>query len=716
MEKKPKRSIREILIVLIIPIIFFVVGLYALGDYGINWDEPYHFRRGQAFLQFFLTGKKTYEGMPKYPPLKGTADDPTFRNSEELFEEVKKDPSLSDPNFRRSYYQDDAWNGEYHIDQENPAGHPALNGILAATFNKIFYQKLGILGDLESYHLFEIVTASVLIFFVAIFMWKKFGVVESIVSSLAIATYPLFLGESHFNIKDPVEAAFYTFTLLSAYKAITKKSSFWLSAFILSFAAGLSVKFNIVFIVFPIVLWALIYFTQKKGSFTFPKSFYVLALLSPILITSLFVLFFPTLWKNPIWGIEKIVNYYLTVGYSQSQPSSYYLFNFINTYPAIWIFYTTPIATTFFFLVFLLFPKKMTEKKMFGLLLLLTFATILARASLFGALSYGGVRIFMEYVPILSILSGLGAGYLFRTLKKISPYLFFLTILLAYSPTVYKLVKIHPNENVFFNAFAGGLNGATGKKLSFWGNSNGNAYFPTIAWLNENAEENAKLTLPVGSISNIPRFKLRKDIALSADYWSGPVHNGEYVLELTYDYAPMQWYSLKYLNSAIRPVYEVKVDGISIAKLWKNSPEYLLSEFKNQKEIATGISLKPEPGILKLTLPKTEKIMQITLSQPVKGCNALKTGYIDTSTDDVNWTREAEDIAREQLKHARQKQLQPEFNFFFVAREAKFIRIHTEDNNSCILKAGNPKVIVLGDNPPLSRIELNLSGTQIDPI
>src|SRR3990167_10265356 len=149
-----------LLIVLFIPALSLLIGIWTLGHYGINWDEPYHYRRGQAFLHFFLTGKKTYEGLPKYPPLAGDSDNPGFRDAEKNWEELKENPGLSDPEFRRSFYQDDSWNGEYFIDIEKSYGHPPLNGILASVFNKVFYQKLGLLGDLESYRLFIVVAVS----------------------------------------------------------------------------------------------------------------------------------------------------------------------------------------------------------------------------------------------------------------------------------------------------------------------------------------------------------------------------------------------------------------------------------------------------------------------------------------------------------------------------------------------------------------------------
>src|SRR5258708_14770890 len=127
----------KLLLIFVVPILSLIISIATLSHYGINWDEPYHYRRGQAFLQFFLTGQKTYYNIPKYPPLKGDSDNPNFRDGQKNFEEIQKNPSLSDPNFRRSFYQDDSWNGEFFIDIENSYGHPALNGVLAAISNKI---------------------------------------------------------------------------------------------------------------------------------------------------------------------------------------------------------------------------------------------------------------------------------------------------------------------------------------------------------------------------------------------------------------------------------------------------------------------------------------------------------------------------------------------------------------------------------------------------
>src|SRR5258708_13863330 len=146
----------RLLAILIVPSLSFIIGVATLSHYGINWDEPYHYRRGQAFLQYFLTGSKTYNNIPKYPPLRGDSDNPNFRDGQKIFEAVQKNPSLSNPNFRKSIYQDDSWDGKFFIDIENTYGHPPLNDVLSAVSNKIFYQQLGILGALESSKFFTV--------------------------------------------------------------------------------------------------------------------------------------------------------------------------------------------------------------------------------------------------------------------------------------------------------------------------------------------------------------------------------------------------------------------------------------------------------------------------------------------------------------------------------------------------------------------------------
>src|SRR5260221_5122772 len=335
-QKKPP------LIIFLIPIISLIIAIATLSHYGINWDEPYHYRRGSAFLQYLLTGKYDYNNISKYRSLKGTSDNPNFRNGEANFEEVQKNPSLSNPNIRRSFYQDDSWDGNFFINEETTYGHPALNDVLAASFNKIFYQKLGILGDLESYRLFIISVVAIASFAIALFMWSEFGIIESIFASLAFSSYPLIIGEQHYNIKDPVEASFYVLTIITAYLGLKKNKLPWLIISTLFFAFAMATKFNVVFSLIPLSIWFIYFFQKTKNKINkqkLIKNLVIAALIAPFFVLSLIFITYPTLWKNPIANFELMLKFYKDVGYPSSQPINPFTFGPFNSYPSLWILF-----------------------------------------------------------------------------------------------------------------------------------------------------------------------------------------------------------------------------------------------------------------------------------------------------------------------------------------------------------------------------------------
>ena len=79
--------------------------------------------------------------------------------------------------------------------------------------------------------------------------------------------------------------------------------------------------------------------------------------------------------------------------------------------------------------------------------------------------------------------------------------------------------------------------------------------------------------------------------------------------------------------------------------------------------------------------------MSVILTQPVKNCDSLKTGYVATSVDGKTWTRELEDIARDQLNRQEIKKLDSTYKYYFMARNAKIIKFYTDSSNNCLLKA-----------------------------
>lgn len=661
-------KMKTILIILSVPLLFFLISFLTLSDYGVSWDEPIHFHRGQAYLNYFLTGKSSFD-------LQGG---------------------------RNSYYENNSLPAEYFL--ENDSGHPPINGILASLSNFVFYQKLGVLGDIESYHLFNITVATLLVLIVTIFSYQKYGYFSAFISGLTLATYPLFFSESHFNIKDPAEAAFFALTLWTFWESLRKGSWRWLLASIISFSLALGTKFNILFLPFIIFPYLLVRFYSTinnrwdnvvRSLIHIPRPYLILLILSPLIITTIFFATWPYLWQDPVNNLVGIFKYYKDLGTGSTV--GYFVKGF-NLYPLIWILSTTPPWVLVLTVVGLVFSLRYGFKgDKVAILWLLWLLLPIARVTLPNTVIYGGIRQIMEFIPALSLLSGVGGYVIWKWLSNRASFSFKIYVaallILGFLPHLFVMLKLHPNENVYFNSFIGGLPGAMEKNIPYWGNSFGNAYWQAIQWLNKNAEKGAKIALIQGTGLNIPKIKLRADLAYANWYWSGINREGEYLIELTHnDPIRLYPYAWDYVDKFLDPVYEVKVDGIAIAKIWKNDLSHTKPDMK-LKEVNLQPDVEIKEGKITASLDEIELITRMVITWDNSfGCTS-PTGRFYTSLDGQDWKEEPESWPLPYSQVPERDGEKPNtITSFFPAREAKFIEFSDHSPNSCVLK--NPKVQV----------------------
>lgn len=510
----------------ILALTFFIASLLTLSDYGVSWDEATHFKRGQAYLHFFITGNKNYG-------------------------DLKAE--------RRSFYQSDKQDANFWL--KDTFGHPPLNGILASLSNFVFYQKLGIMPDIESYHLFNIVSASILVFVVFCFGYSAYGLSTGIVGSLVLSLYPLFWSESHFNIKDPPEAAFFAGTIWCFWEYVKSKNARWLVGVFSFFLLALGTKFNALFI--PFILAGYLMLTRK---FSLPERHIKYFVFGSLIVGLLFVASWPALWQNLPHSLQDVFAFYKEVGSGTNyQPSEFYFLGF-NLFPAEWILFTTPPIAIVLVLIGLA-ASVMEKNKDVEYMLLLWLAIPIIRVSLPSTSIYGGVRQIMEFVPAMGLIAAYGARTILLKIKN--RLLFLLVILLL---LLYPVVAYHPNENVYFNFIIGGLRGARMKNYPAWGNSYGNAYRQGAIWINSNVPIGAKLTLLQGELINLPKVWLRNDINYSKENYSGIKKSGEYIMELTFnDTVKSPKTAWDYVENNLTPVHRVEVDGVSILTIWENN-------------------------------------------------------------------------------------------------------------------------------------------------
>lgn len=656
-------------------LLFFVLGFLTLPDYGINWDTINHLPRGQVYLRYFLTGKKDFSALPAYKMY--------WQKPEDLLpaKEIRESKIPA-----RSFYQNNAFTFNWYMEIDG-GGHPPLSDILSSVFNRILFGNLKIVNDTDSYRVYGLLLASILVGLVFYWTESVYGTFSGIIAALSLGLYPLFWAESHFNTeKDIPEAAFFFFFVYSFWKGFIQKSWKWILVSGLFFGLALGTKFNILFAFFIVVPWLFIYLRRgrvfRKGNL----KLFLAALGALFLGIVIFYSTWPYLWQDLIGGTLKVFAFYKEIGTTSSSDSRFLGPWGINFYAPVWLFITTPIIILLLFVFGLLkFVLNIKRDKTFtGLILTLGFAVPLVRVSLPHANIYGGIRQIMEYVPFMAVIAGVGAGFVIDIFRgKVFKLIAVLVMVLSFGSLIDRLYRIHPNENVFFNSIIGGLRGAKEMNIPSWGNSFGGAYRQAFKWINENAEKDSRLVYAYELMPNAPWIWVRPDISFSNSYRSGFLVNGEYVITLTYDGTINRSYFDSYLENLFIPVYESKVDDVSVIKVWKNDVEHLKPEYKNQKLIK-GIYWKAKEGMVLIDLKEEFKLSYLKATFSDKNCKPLVVGKFSLSVDNIGW-QELKD--RLPMYEIGPLGLQPSKNLFyypFVGNDARYIRIDITPIDSCL--------------------------------
>ena len=339
----------------------------------------------------------------------------------------------------------------------------------------------------------------------------------------------------------------------------------------------------------------------------------------------------------------KVIGFYKEIGLTTNQDLRFLGPLGINTYPIKEIIYTTPLVVlllAFLGIVFAISRIK-SEKDKVSFLLLLWLLVPIARVSWPGTTIYGGIRQIMEYIPPVVIFAGLGGMYLcnfaLRFLgQQIAPkILISFLIILSFSPIVYKLIQIHPNENVYFNPLIGGLKGAKEQDFPAWGNSFGASYRQGVVWINKNAGSNANVVLVNELLPNIPAIFFRKDINYQNRNRSGYLRQGEYAMTLVYQGVGTRSYYDEYLEKFIQPVYEAKVDDTAVLKIWKNDSQHLKLNLK--ESVFTGVKVVKTQQGLRFDLGQTKNLDRLEIQYDQNSCQELSSGYVRISANGKDW-------------------------------------------------------------------------------
>lgn len=691
-----------------IPIAFFILGIFTLKDYGINWDTINHLPRGQAYLNYFLTGNKDFANIPGF-----------FNGWQAKGQWYFQDPkSLRiDTNFpnndipRRSLYQIDSQNFNYYVNNDGD-GHPPLSDIASSYFNHVLFQKLGIINDIDSYRVYGIFLAACLVGLIFYWVSKIYGTFAGLIASLSLAIYPLFFAESHFNTeKDIPETVYWSFLMFSVWRGITSKSWRWIIAAGVFFGLALGTKFNILFAGPVIILWLLVYLIDQYLNNGRPNlinkvrdntRLILAGIAAPFIGLVIFIGLWPYLWQDIPLGLTKVFGFYKTIGTTTSIDSRFIWHFGLDIFPIKWIINTTPIVILFLsgvgIFYSLLFFKN--EKNKTSLLFFLWLFIPIARVTMPGSDIYGGIRQIMEYIPAMAIFSGIGAMFFqklvltnFKILAYKNGILVSIAITLLFFPIIFKLIQIHPNENVYFNPIIGGLAGAKAKDFPFWGVSFGAPYRLGVEWLNDNALEGANVVFARELIPNIPRIWLRQDLNLFNGNRSGYLKKGEYVIGLSYQGSESTSYFDRYLDKELIPVHQILIDDVSVLNIWKNDKQHTKSQFLSEKKIDSIKLTKFDLGV-EIDVGKVVSLSRLEADLDSSNCAKLVSAYSQLSTDRKSWQRLPGLMPNEDWSVPKLGN-QPSENHViipFAGDEARFIQIVISPENACLSNLKNIRV------------------------
>ncbi len=672
----------NIKIAILLGSIFFLFGIFTLPDYGINWDTINHLPRGQAYLHFFLTGKKDFSDLPDWQQY--------YQKPQSLG--IDADIPASKVQ-KRSLYEGNGTTFNWFIVHET-GGHPPLSDILSSVFNQILFKQLGLINDIDSYRVYGIFLSSCLVGLLFWWVALRYGKLAGFFASLSLALYPLFWAESHFNNeKDMPETIYWSFLIFTFWKAMIDRSWKWMLASGLLFGLALGTKFNILFLPVVIIPWMAAYLLPlyKRGSlqklFLENRKLILSFILIPIMGGVIFFVSWPYLWADPIANIGNVIKFYKNLGITTNINANFVGPLGVNTYPIQWIVFTTPPVVLFFSLmgvIYSLVTLKSSKDKL-PLLFLLWLVLPIARVTWPGTTIYGGIRQIMEYVPALAILSGLGVYAIFKIISFKINRKFVITgfLLLLFVPHIYKLISIHPAENVYFNSLIGGLKGAQEKNFPAWGNSFGGPYRLGVEWINRNATEGARVAYARELMPNIPNIWFRSDLSVSNGYRSGYLKRGEYVIGLVYQGTENYSYFDSYLERFLKPVYEMKVDDVAVLKVWQNDLAH--AKLGWNEAVNSEVTVSKSKEGLRFDLGKVQKLSRLEIEYSQDNCPELTSGYTRLSQNGKDWEQLVGVYPRYwRIGALAQQPINGGFIEPFVGQEERFIDLVLSPKNTCL--------------------------------
>lgn len=459
-------------------VILVLAGAAAIDDVNPTWDEAL----GELFF-----GERTFE---------------YFRTFDPVMLDVSADPwgGTRQPDLGLSPFRIRPW--EY----------PPVAPTLGAAVREVLSRRLGLLDDFDGFHALNIVLALAFVPLWLAFLDRRIGTGAAVVATGVLFTGPRLFAHWVANIKDVPTMFFFALVLAAGLRAIESGRPGRVVAVGALWGIALGTKFNALFLpLIPAI--ALV-----GGRFPERWRGRVGALLGSLAGASVLggltlVLVWPWTWADPIGRIGRHVAYIAgRAAYTPEHAIAPVLHALATTTP--------PVVLLLVGVGLVPLGRRLVRREPFAWWILAWILVVLGRYALPGAVNFDGVRHFLEVFPALGIVAGLGLAALvdiavaFGRVRRsvVAP----LAVALALAPGAAAVVATHPFPIAYWNAFAGGPGGAWEAGHPQAGDYWGLSYRVGLRWLEEHAERDAFLAVPVveHTVRLVASERLRPDLTL----------------------------------------------------------------------------------------------------------------------------------------------------------------------------------------------------------
>ena len=419
---------RPRVVALLVALAALAWGVLTMSRYGVTFDSPSLFYAGDRTL-FFLR----HPNAPFALDFMASVEPAGFHSDFVL------SPELSDP-----------------------VRLPVFPGVVCAITNVIFHEWLHWTGTIDGHHLGLLLLHAVALFAYVTYGRRVFGLRAAVIAGVILAAFPCALGHSFNNAKDWPAAQYYGVAVLAAAAAILEERPRALLGAGVWLGVGLAAKFNPVFAVITLLLWApVVYRMSYKGRRPVPDTMILAGLAMPLLGGALFLLSWPWLYHGPArdWPVNIVEYLVYMIGHGTSGLHAG------TSYPLRSAVFMAPPVVLAAALVYAVRGARGSprDRAVWALLMLWTILPV-ARVSVPGAALYDGNRHFIEYVPGLCAMAGAGVSSVLDALVGSWPgragalYAMVTTVIAA--SLAWPIAEYHPFETTYYNVFVGGLGGA----------------------------------------------------------------------------------------------------------------------------------------------------------------------------------------------------------------------------------------------------------------